>query len=267
MRKTLVILLMTLCCLMSTVAVNATETAASGTAGKAQEVLQDGVIEDPTGSDSHDKYHIEIIECKVNTNAATSAFTMPELDRYSYSKEINYLDEMYKAAKDGSAQALNLGSIYEDQRNLKITSEGVSSQTTDFFAQGLPAEEIQKKIEAYMMEAAAAKKQTVPAGQKLSSDGTYKGNFVITYYCPCTSCSEGWGRQTSSGVQAVEGVTVAADTNVLPFGTKIYIEGVGTRVVQDRGGAIRGNRIDVYVSSHSQCNANGKHQAAVYVVK
>lgn len=55
---------------------------------------------------------------------------------------------------------------------------------------------------------------------------------------------------TRSGIKAVEGITIAADWSVLPVGTVVYIEGIGERIVQDTGGAIKGNKIDIFVSSH-----------------
>lgn len=100
-----------------------------------------------------------------------------------------------------------------------------------------------------------------------SSDRTYVGKFKLTGYCSCSSCSGGWGNQTAAGVPARAGVTVAADRNVLPLGTKIYIEGVGERIVQDVGGAIKGNKIDVYVNSHSDCYADNINTTAkVYIL-
>lgn len=51
---------------------------------------------------------------------------------------------------------------------------------------------------------------------------------------------------TASGEKTVEGVTIAADWRVLPKGTKVWIEGVGERVVQDKGGKIKGKIIDIY---------------------
>lgn len=51
---------------------------------------------------------------------------------------------------------------------------------------------------------------------------------------------------TASGAKTKEGVTIAADWKVLPKGTKVWIEGVGERVVQDKGSAIKNKRIDVY---------------------
>lgn len=69
--------------------------------------------------------------------------------------------------------------------------------------------------------------------------------YVITAYCPCVKCCGKNDGITASGVKAVEGVTVAMNKSI-PFGTKIYIDGVGERIVQDRGGAIKGNHIDLY---------------------
>ncbi len=79
----------------------------------------------------------------------------------------------------------------------------------------------------------------------------YIGKYKITYYCACKQCCGKEDGITASGVKVQEGVTVAADTSILPFGTKIYIKGIGWRTVQDRGGAIKGNRLDIYIPSHN----------------
>ena len=79
----------------------------------------------------------------------------------------------------------------------------------------------------------------------------YIGKYKITYYCSCKQCCGKDDGITASGVKVQEGVTVAADTSILPFGTQIYIKGIGWRTVQDRGGAIKGNRLDIYIPSHN----------------
>lgn len=83
---------------------------------------------------------------------------------------------------------------------------------------------------------------------------TYAGSFSCTAYCAeeyVHICGEGHGI-TSSGAKVQPGVTVAADTSVLPYGTVIYIEGVGLRVVQDTGSAVKGNKLDVVVNTHAE---------------
>lgn len=77
------------------------------------------------------------------------------------------------------------------------------------------------------------------------------GTFQITgYTLDPSECGWEVGHKnygvTSSGKKAVAGVTVAADWKVLPKGTTIYIEGIGKRVVQDTGSAVKGNIIDVF---------------------
>lgn len=79
----------------------------------------------------------------------------------------------------------------------------------------------------------------------------YIGKYKITYYCACKQCCGKDNGITASGAKVQEGVTVAADTSKLPFGTKIYIKGIGWRTVQDRGGSIKGNRLDIYIPSHN----------------
>ena len=89
--------------------------------------------------------------------------------------------------------------------------------------------------------------------------------YVITAYCPCTKCCGKSDGITASGEKAVEGITIAMDES-MPFGTKIYIDGVGERIVQDRGGAIKGNRIDLYFGSHQEALNFGRQTKQVTIL-
>ena len=91
-------------------------------------------------------------------------------------------------------------------------------------------------------------------------------NFKLTGYCSCYSCSEGWGRQTKSGRNAKSNHTIATDLTVLPLYTEVYISGMGEYTVEDVGGGVRGNHIDVYCDYHSQCY-NIKSSSKVYVIE
>ncbi len=72
---------------------------------------------------------------------------------------------------------------------------------------------------------------------------------------------------TSIGIRALQGVTVAVDPRVIPYGSKLYIPGVGFRVAEDTGGAIVGNHVDVYYESLSFAQEFGvKHNVPVYIL-
>lgn len=98
-----------------------------------------------------------------------------------------------------------------------------------------------------------------------SSEGVLLGTYRITYYCSCAICCGRVSHTTASGAPTVEGVTVAADPSI-PFGTKLKING-HVYTVQDRGGAIRGNHIDIYVSSHSKALSQTYTRGPVYKIK
>ncbi len=73
--------------------------------------------------------------------------------------------------------------------------------------------------------------------------------YKITAYCSCSKCCGKTSGRTASGTRATAGRTVAAPAK-FAFGTKLNIGG-HVYTVEDRGGAITGNRIDIYVSSHA----------------
>ncbi len=105
-----------------------------------------------------------------------------------------------------------------------------------------------------------------------------------TGYCKCGQCC-GWKRNlllrpvyaygpmkgqpkkvgvTASGTKAKRG-TIAADTSVFPFGTRMRIPGYGDGVVEDRGGAIKGNKIDLFFKTHRQALEWGRRSVVVEV--
>jgi len=83
----------------------------------------------------------------------------------------------------------------------------------------------------------------------------YYGNKYITGYDACYSCCGKSSDDPNYGVTASQSHVKMGRTcavNGLTFGTVLYIEGIGIRIVEDRGGMKNGN-IDVYCDTHAQC--------------
>ena len=88
--------------------------------------------------------------------------------------------------------------------------------------------------------------------------------YKITAYCSCAKCCGKSTGRTAMGTHATAGRTVAASSK-FAFGTKLNING-HTYTVEDRGGAINGNKIDIYVNSHAEALAWGVRYLPVDVV-
>lgn len=95
----------------------------------------------------------------------------------------------------------------------------------------------------------------------------YLGNFRLTHYCDerynhiC-----GGSGVTASGAKTAVGTTVAVDPRVIPYGTKMYIEGYGWRIAQDCGSAVKNNQIDILVNTHKQALNLGTSNGGVWIL-
>ena len=89
--------------------------------------------------------------------------------------------------------------------------------------------------------------------------------FKVTAYCSCAKCCGKVTGRTASGTKATAGHTVAA-SGQFAFGTKLIINGQ-EYTVEDRGGAIQGNRLDIYMNSHAEALAWGVKYLPVQVVQ
>lgn len=93
------------------------------------------------------------------------------------------------------------------------------------------------------------------------------GNFQITHYCPCAICNGRSDGLTATGTKLTPGRTIAVDPSVIPLGSTVWIEGYGTRIAEDTGGAIKGKHIDMLVSGHAEAYDKGVVYRDVYIVK
>lgn len=99
-----------------------------------------------------------------------------------------------------------------------------------------------------------------------SSEYISLGEFKLTAYCNCSTCCGKWsGSPTASGAMPKANHTIAVDTSVIPFGTEVIING-NTYVAEDTGSAIKGNKIDIYMSSHEEALNFGVRYAEVLII-
>ncbi|MYL35939.1 DUF348 domain-containing protein [Pontibacillus yanchengensis] len=106
--------------------------------------------------------------------------------------------------------------------------------------------------------------QTVSRSNNASAQKTlYMEATAYTAYC--TGCSG----VTTTGINLRANPNqkvVAVDPNVIPLGSRVWVEGYGYAVAGDTGSAIKGNRIDVFLSSKSQAYSFGRKRVQVKVL-
>lgn len=102
------------------------------------------------------------------------------------------------------------------------------------------------------------------------------GIYELTAYCPCSACCGSHGENrptdengnpivyTSIGAVAKAGTTIAVDPSVIPYGSEIQIYG-HTYIAQDTGGAINGNRIDIYFEDHQEALVFGRQWTEIFI--
>lgn len=122
-------------------------------------------------------------------------------------------------------------------------------------------------VEPVVCEAELEHEEPMNSSTIVKDSKEYVGNFKITYYCTCSSCCGSCTGITASGTQATAGRTIASDISILPFGTKVHIDGLGDYVCEDTGGAIHGYILDVLVESHEKALQMGVDYRDVYIIK
>jgi len=123
---------------------------------------------------------------------------------------------------------------------------------------------IEEVIKKAKEEATVAVKKATISDQKNLPHGKFTIN-ASAYTAAADECGKSDGI-TASGKKVKENETIACPKN-FAFGTKINIEGYGTYICQDRGGAIKGNKIDIYMETKAQAFAFGRRNLMAEIVE
>ncbi len=108
--------------------------------------------------------------------------------------------------------------------------------------------------------------ETLVATETIQLGSKPLGEVRLSFYCPCALCNGRSDGKTASGTIMQEGRTIAVDSNVIPLGSRVYIEGYGIFIAEDTGSAINGNRIDICVSEHERAYQMGIDYANAYLI-
>lgn len=133
-------------------------------------------------------------------------------------------------------------------------------------------------VEAEPVEAAVITPVIEPtvAAAPTEPEPVYLGEFKLTAYCSCSKCCGVWAEDRpldeygneivigSTGEVLRSNYSIAVDPDVIPYDSIVIINGTEYEA-QDTGGAINGNRIDVYFNSHEEALEFGVQVADVYL--
>lgn len=171
--------------------------------------------------------------------------------------------------KEGQKKVVQEGAAGEKEVSVKIVyQDGKEISRT------VVQEKVTKKPTSKVIVMGTLKTMALSRGGSISYSAKYR--MKATAY---TESYKDTGKQpgdryfgiTASGTRVKrnpEGYsTVAVDPSVIPLGTKLYINGYGYAIAEDIGGAIKGNKIDLYFNSDSHVHNWGVKYVDVYVIK
>ncbi|MFP8641844.1 LysM peptidoglycan-binding domain-containing protein [Priestia aryabhattai] len=126
-------------------------------------------------------------------------------------------------------------------------------------------EQQQAQAEQAQKEQQQAQAQQQPAESSQQASGKSMTVEATAYTANCAGCSG----TTATGVDLKANPNqkvIAVDPSVIPLGSKVYVEGYGEAVAADTGGAIKGNRIDVFVPSEGDAQQFGRKSVKITVM-
>ena len=187
----------------------------------------------------------------------------PIIEKIVVEQETIPYETITKDASQGVAETKNKV-IQQGEDGLKETTYKVKYQNEEEIEKIKLSEEIIKEPVDRIVQ--IQKNITSRTGSTIAN--TSNGNtkiFKVTAYCSCAKCCGKTTGITASGTKATAGRTIAT-SGQFAFGTKLIINGQ-EYTVEDRGGAIQGNRIDVYMNSHAEALAWGVKYLPVQVAE
>lgn len=170
-----------------------------------------------------------------------------------------------KDVSNGAATTRNTIIQYGKNGEKKVTYKVTYQNDIEIAREELSSEVIKEPVDKIVQVQTKLAVTSRSSYSRTSGISGQSGIYKVTAYCACAQCCGKTNGITASGTKATANRTVAAPST-FAFGTKIVINGI-TYTVEDRGGAIQGNRIDIYMDSHSEALQWGVRYVEVEVLE
>lgn len=178
-----------------------------------------------------------------------------------------------KEVQDISSSFLALATEGEAVQSAK-TKIAAKEKAEKEAAEKAAAEKAAKEQAAREAQAAAEKEAAEQAAAEAAAQAATTQPVGQTFIMESTAYSSdpadalGGGTVTATGQNLLTNpMAVAVDPNVIPLGTRLYVEGYGEAIASDTGGAIKGNIVDVHFSTYEQCIQWGRRQVKVTILE
>ncbi|WP_304622581.1 3D domain-containing protein [Peptoniphilus sp. KCTC 25270] len=157
------------------------------------------------------------------------------------------------------------------QGESRVIQEGKNGSRMDtILSRSVDGEVVQSFVVASQILSEPVNK-IVEEGTKVPENMIHGKKYVKKIVMQGTAYDPSAGSRTAMGTRARVGA-VAVDPRVIPLGTKLYIESAdgfptyGFAVAEDTGGAIKGNKIDLFYNTRSEAYRFGRRNVVVYIL-
>ena len=186
-------------------------------------------------------------------------------------KEVQDISSSFLAlATEGEAVQSAKTKIAAKEKAEKEAAEKAAAEKAAKEQAAREAQAAAEKEAAEQAAAEAAAQATAQATAQAAMTQPVGQTFIMesTAYSSDPADALGGGTVTATGQNLLTNpMAVAVDPNVIPLGTRLYVEGYGEAIASDTGGAIKGNIVDVHFSTYEQCIQWGRRQVKVTILE
>ncbi|MFL0507054.1 LysM peptidoglycan-binding domain-containing protein [Ureibacillus sp. 179-F W5.1 NHS] len=135
--------------------------------------------------------------------------------------------------------------------NEEVPAENTTEETTPATTEETSTESKEEAAPATNEEDPAENttEETAPVADETTTSEEAPKEFIMEATAYTATC-EGCSGITATGINLLENPdlkVISVDPELIPLGSKVYVEGYGEAIAGDTGGAIKGNRIDVFI--------------------
>ena len=172
-------------------------------------------------------------------------------------------------AVEGDAVQSAKDKIAAKEQSIKEAKEKAEKEAREKALREKAAREQAEREAAEKAAAEQAAKEQAQAASASTGQQPAGQTFIMesTAYSSDPADVLGGGTVTATGQNLLTNpMAVAVDPNVIPLGTRLYVEGYGEAIASDTGGAIKGNIVDVHFPTYEQCVQWGRRQVKVTIL-